>query len=359
MRVLFTGFTTLQCSPERRPGITQKLDVPALIADRLRALGHEVDWHKVSLGENLDRYDAAWINLAPPPSINVGKGCLGAMWALCSGLPAVGFLDDWQFPYTLRGAQNYVRHPERLYVRVGGKRLLFGETDETTKKYHDQLIAGFAAYMGPRWEAGLVPVCPTYSWGDKSIIQRRMPAYVNPISTLDPSVITKRHLLETGDLTSQPRERAWQMGSLAKHAEWLDRVRGRALWPVSAFGHRGAGGTRLATETDVCRRYAAAWGVLSQPYPHAGCGWWRSRFIYAAWVGSVLVADKGEAADLGPAYAPSLEEVEELTNDELAKLAGEQRAALFPKLGNLASLTDEVDRAITRAVREDKGWTWK
>ena len=97
-----SGFTALQINTEKRT--IQKIDVPASVAKALREAGHEVDWRKITPGEDLSIYDVLWINLAPLNSLNGRQGAMGALYALSSGLPCVGFFDDWQFNTVFNGA---------------------------------------------------------------------------------------------------------------------------------------------------------------------------------------------------------------------------------------------------------------
>ena len=83
MKVLITGFTALQINTEKRT--IQKIDVPASIVKALREAGHEVDWRKVTPGEDLSSYDVAWVNLAPLNSLNGRQGAMGVIRARGGG----------------------------------------------------------------------------------------------------------------------------------------------------------------------------------------------------------------------------------------------------------------------------------
>ena len=216
MKILMTGFTALQRGPERRGNI-RKIDVPAGIVEALRAGGHEVDWRPVVLGEDLDRYDAAWVNLARPISMNSRVGAFGAIWTLAYGIPTVGFYDDWQSiltvandfdimrrrprfvqklivdPKDLRGddpATHYTREDAEAVAAVvrarqtndrDRKRVrvyrFYEENYDKVERMLPQLreIIAAMSHSGERWAGGMVPVCPMYSWGDRGIVQRLLP----------------------------------------------------------------------------------------------------------------------------------------------------------------------------------------
>ena len=391
MKILMTGFTALQINTERRT--IQKIDVPALIVKALTDMGHEVDWRKVTPGEDLSSYDVAWVNLAPLNSLNGRQGAMGALYTLSSGLPAVGFFDDWQFNTVFNGARAMVKKPEMLYkhLLVGTEhrgeegatyfsradieaalerirekdpeaakkcyieRYYMMDDDATVQPYEKRLVQAATDLIDRRWEAGMVPVCPMYAWGDRTGVRKRMPKEVGPIEALDPSVVVNDTLAAV--TPSAEKNRTWVLGALMPHDEWLGRK--KPEWPVEIIGSRKLirklGGKRLDTEQDVLEYYNTRWGILSPPYPHAGSGWWRSRFLYAAHIGSILVTDKGEGDPLGDAYKLTMADVEKMSDAELAAAAKAQADALRPYIGTYDQFKDHCQRIIDRALREDKG----
>jgi hypothetical protein len=393
MKILMTGFTALQINTERRT--IQKIDVPAHVAKAMEDLGHEVDWRKVTPGEDLSGYDMAWINLAPLNSLNGRQGAMGALYTLSSGLPAVGFFDDWQFNTVFNGAKALMRKPQMLYKhllvgtehrgeegatyfsradieaaleRVREKdpeaakkcyieRYYMMDTDESVQPYEKQLVQTAIDLLDARWAAGMVPVCPMYAWGDRTGVRRRMPSDVGRIEALDPTSVVFDTLNAVTPATPEEKERAWVLGALMPHDTWLEKK--KPGWPVEIVGSRKLirklGGSRLDTELDVLNFYNTRWGILSPPYPHAGSGWWRSRFLYAARIGSILVTDKGEGDPLGDAYKLTIADVEKMNTEELAAAAKAQADALRPYIGTYDMFKDHISSILTRTMTEDKG----
>jgi hypothetical protein len=393
MKVLMSGFTALQINTDKRT--IQKIDVPASIAKALRELGHDVDWRKITPGEDLSSYDVLWINLAPLNSLNGRQGAMGALYALSSGIPCVGFFDDWQFNTVFNGARALIRKPEMLYkhLLVGTEhrgdegatyfsradveaalervravnpdaakkcyieRYYMMDTDESVQPYEKQLVEAARDLIAPRWEAGMVPVCPMYAFGDRSIVRKRMPNELGPIEALDPTSTIVPTLSPVTPLNPALKKRAWVLGALMPHDTWLEKK--NLTWPVEIVGSRKLirklGGQRFDTEQDVLEFYNQHWGILSPPYPHAGSGWWRSRFLYAAHVGSILVTDKGEGNPLGDAYKLKIADVEKMSDADLINAVEAQRAALKPYIPDYSTFVDHCDRIIKRAIKEDKG----
>jgi hypothetical protein len=386
-----TGFTALQINTERRT--IQKIDVPASIAKALGERGHQVDWRRVTPGEDLSQYDVIWVNLAPLNSLNGRQGAMGALYALSSGIPAVGFFDDWQFSSVFNACRALKNHPELLYkylltgprgdepatyfsladaeaaverVRAVNPdeadkcaigRYFFHDTDENIKIYEKQLVATAETMLDERWSRGLVAACPMYSFGDRSLVRKRMPKSMSGIEALDPSATIYDILATSEPKDATLKERKWVLGALMPHDTWLEKK--KPEWPVEIVGSRKLikkfGGQRLDSEADVLAFYNDYWGILSPPYPHAGSGWWRSRFMYAARVGSILVADKGEGAPLGDAYKLTIKQVESMSDAELAAAAAAQGDALRPHMPAYESFVEHCERIVTRALAEDSG----
>jgi hypothetical protein len=320
---------------------------------------------------------------------------MGALYTLSSGLPCVGFFDDWQFNTVFNGARALIRKPEMLYkhLLVGTEhrgeegatyfsradieaavervrevnpaaakkcyieRYYMMDSDENVQPYEKRLVEASRDLIADRWLAGMVPVCPMYSFGDRAIVRKRMPDAVGPIEALDPTSTVIPTLQPVTALPPTEKKRAWVLGALMPHDGWLERK--NPDWQVEIVGSRKLikklGGQRFATEQDVLEFYNKHWGILSPPYPHAGSGWWRSRFLYAAHVGSILVTDKGEGDPLGDAYKLKISDVEKMSDTELHATAMAQRAALTPYIPEYTAFVEHCDRIIKRAVAEDKG----
>lgn len=391
-----TGCTAIQIDSQNRT--IQKIDVPSSIVEALRSSGHEVEWRKVDPGEDLDSFDVIWCNMAPINSLNGRAGAMGALWALSSGKPCVAFFDDWQFPAVYNGMRALWRKPTMLtkYMLVGAAhrgdeaatyftrdevyaararliaanpdaekktyidRYYYKDTDEGVLPYKDRLIETARAFDHALWERGMVPVVPMYSWGDRSLVRKRMPKEMGPIEPLDPSSTIYPLIAPFSPLPSEEKKRTWMLGALMPHDDWLAKK--DFDWPITFMGAKNVvkkhGGERVKTEAEVIDRYNKVWGILSPPYPHAGCGWWRSRFIYAAKIGSVLVCDRGEGDPLGSPYKVRMREVEAMSDSELTELAAAQAAALRPYMPTPDSFVEHVNHIIDRAQRESKGWTY-
>jgi hypothetical protein len=206
----------------------------------------------------------------------------------------------------------------------------------------------------------MVPVMPMYGWGDRSLVRKRMPPAMARIEALDPSSTIYPLIDPFKPLPPEEKRREWVLGAIQPHDRWADKK--EFGWDVHYLGSKTAiarhGGTRYKTEAEVIERYNESWGILSPPYPQAGSGWWRSRFMYAAKLRSVLVCDKGEGDPLGRPYQQTVKDVEALSTDGLTELAEAQAAALRAYMPHPETFIEHCDAIVKRAVAEDKGWGW-
>ena len=350
MRILVTGCTFLQVNPQRR--VIKKIDVPQSIVETLQSLGHEVDWRLVNVGEDLSGYDAAFVCLAPITSTNARKGALGALWTLSEkrNIPVAALFDDWQFPAVFNGFRALKRAPEYLHKIIWGERFFFSETEETVRLHADELVETAVSLLGPAWNR-VLPVCPMYRWGDREKVISKMPDEITSVFALDPSPTIYSSVASVK--YEGEKERAWIMAALMPHGEWLEKR--EPTWRVDLFGSRKLKAERLKTEEDVIIEYYKRWGALSPPYSHAGGGWWRSRFIYAASAGTVLVCDKGEGLPIGPSYNLVIPKVEALSDSELLALATQQRDELRPWLTTWQDWEFDVQDIFAQATKKFRG----
>ena len=280
---------------------------------------------------------------------------LGSLWTLNSGLPVVGYLDDAQYRKNL-GAGHKAIDLRTLLVKIGTGGSPSGETRESIERWWPQISQACQDIAGPRWDLGAVVVAPMFLWGDPGVVARKVSrgTRLPPVLGLDPSHLCRPYMekawpaLASGEIR---RERKWQLGSLVRHEPWLNMLRVDATWPIEQFGGRMK---PLKSETDVIIQYARGRGVLSPPLPQNGSGWFRPRFIFAAFAGSVMLCTD-EASSLGSVYRYPLNWIENMSDGQLTQLASDQRDALWPTLTGQDAFINRVNQLATHAVLNDRG----
>lgn len=327
MRILVTGLTGAHSGRPLR-GAVGRMNPVEFTVKALRDAGHEVAWEGHKLQDEPSGADLLWFVLSPPKSasaMNYGAGALSLLGRWRG--PYVVQIDDWNLHNIFKDTNSLLRDPDSTLYRVINKEkdeLFFrGETRETVRLYQKYVVEGLRRMVGAGSLGAQAVVVLAYGWGDLGLLGGHLPAGLaqRPLVGIDPSPAMYEILREQAPV---PKERRWVMAALAKHETWLHGRMMLADWPVQVLGAQGD----KTDEAGVYEAYRRARGALSPPYPHAGSGWWRTRFLYAAAAHTVLVCEDGEADALGPAYQLRVKTVEERTDDELDTLAQVQADAL-------------------------------
>jgi len=272
MKILITGVTETHTNHPQRASSTKFVSIPELMRNAFERLVHDVDHRAVGAGEDLSEYQKVFIYLYPVDhnAVNVN----GAIWALQQRPDAWLCLDDWSFQKLLPTWGNFT-----------DIKLLTNRT----------------------WLAPLFP------WGDTKL----MGLPVDDLRHWDPSPLY--NLPKVHRLRWQERKTEWYNASLSKDAhEWADRQ--HLTWPIRAVGGKSLGQPRIL-ESQIVWEYGSYKGVLCPTYEHAGCGWWRVRYLHAAHAGAILGSDPKETGMIHPAYGYTLKEIEKMGDEAREYLA--------------------------------------
>lgn len=344
MKILVTGFTALQCGSEKRQ--IYKIDVPAAFVDTLRKHGHDVEWRKVELTEDdFSQYDVAIICVAPITSSNSSKG-LGALKALNRIKNVVLFYDDWKLKEVNASWKAVLKQGKKQFHKkwANGMNFYQNETEDIEANSDELLVVVNDLFTKGResWKV----LCPMYEWGNKEIIFNQKSIsfltkenfnYIDPT----PAVIDLEREVEL-----VPKVNEWCIASIADHSSWIKKQ--HLKWPVKYYGCRKLKCERLKTEEDVFNIYKQHWGVLSPEYPQSGSGWFRARFVYAAFAHSVLWCGKKDAQALGLSYQMEPALIELHTAAELSELADKQADELFKHFTTLGKFEEKLINIIER-----------
>lgn len=297
----------------------------------LMEYGEHLTWRATRVGDDLPHdTDAVIVSVMLPRSLNCPYA-LGAIWAISEALrrelPLVLYLTDWAFFKTHGEFKSIAKAGMPYFSKEIGGSLQYNESPSEIAKHGEELLEVCRRWgdpASPLWERAQILVPRYTNWGDVNIVQRLLPG-ANPVFTLDPTPVFAQYLKdEPRDLPSwemRNRTRQWILPSLLKDNTWLDKQ--NLTWPVERFGPKGF--EVLATERDIQLEYQRNVGALCPPYPHAGSGWWRSRWIHSARAGSVLLCDPADGYKVGIPYVNPAGSVERLDNTQLGILAYAQQ----------------------------------
>jgi len=283
MKILITGVTETHTNHPNRASSTKFVSVPELMRDAYLSQGHEVDHMAVHEDTNLARYDKVFLYVYPLDKNAVHPA--GAKRVLQECMDAYICLDDWSF--------------QKIF-----------------DSWADMIPA--SDLREHKW------IAPLFPWGDT----KKMGLDVETILAWDPSSLYMQPACH--QMAWPKRKIEWYNASLSKDAhEWATMQ--NLSWPVFSVGGKALGQPRIL-ESDVVWQYGEYKGVLCPTYTHAGCGWWRVRYLHAAHAGCILGGDVKELGVIDSSYAYTLHEIENMSEERMQLLAAEQAVALNNKI---------------------------
>jgi len=338
MRILVTGMNTFQMRSDK---ITvHKFDVFSSIADLLRRMGHDVTHRAFDLDEDVKDYDAAFIGLSsfasPYGAVGFARSARLIHEFAAAGKPLSLYYDDWSIRKFHADVKLFNKQGIKQLLKTLAGAPLYGHS-ESTLLAHKRSIFGALELLAARLPANVHAFYPAYRhYGNKDILFGIFPGPREQYHIIDPSnLFCDYELLEkTRDeflATSSTRNRRWSLCTLVKQTEWTSRLHGD--WRIDFFGTRTLGVPRLPTELDVFKINLLNIGALIPPYQSiVGSGWWRVRFIYAAYAGAVASGEYEDLKHLHKSYWYSVREVEAMTDDQRAAVAAAQAESFLPLL---------------------------
>jgi hypothetical protein len=286
-----------------------------LLEDILKEMGHEVERKKTLVGEVIyDKYDFAFCGVAPVNSLTSGR-IVETHYTLkrMEGRSAV-YADDWSFcnyGNSIRGALNkwekFLQYKKFPYS---------ADIIEDTKHSLENMINYDENNNAP-------VLAPMFPWGNHKILMIGSDGELNysaKLSTIDPSEwVTYPKVVIPKPFE---RERQWVMAALSNHSAWVKK-QGFKL-PVKYVGCKSMQND-LLTEDETVQLFSNSFGVLATGYPSAGSGWWRTRYLNAAWAESIVYSDPKDAEMMGRPYRGTPEFFESIQSEkEYEELAFEQ-----------------------------------
>ena len=283
MKILITGVTETHTNHPQRASSTKFVSIPELMREAYLAMEHEVDHCAVNDAMDLTRYDKVFLYVYPLDHNAMSTS--GAARVLRERMDAYICLDDWSFQKILPSWESIIA-PEDL--------------------------------ADHKW------IAPLFPWGNSKLMGL-------PVETLldwDPSPLYE--MPPCHQLAWSKRKTEWYNASLSKEAhEWATTQ--NLAWPIHSVGGKALGQPRIL-ESDVVWQYGGYKGVLCPTYAHAGCGWWRVRYLHAAFTGALLGGNPQELGMIDAAYGYTPRELERMDDAQLELIAAQQYVALTSQI---------------------------
>jgi hypothetical protein len=335
MRILITGYTTRMWGSNRTQG--DYVTFSFLLEEILKSMGHEVHRRQILIGEHLFKeYDFAFCGVAPLNSMTSGRVCethyaLQMMKGRCCI-----YADDWSFcdfANSLKGAvekwQKYLDYKKFPYDR---------KITDNTKEHLEQLLEYNESNNPP-------VLAPMFPWGNHRFLMHGVGKgnISAKLITVDPS----RWLNYPSVDISRPleRKRHWVMAALSDHSSWIKKQNFKM--PVLTVGNRRTG--IVLTEADTVRLFADSFGVLATGYPSAGSGWWRTRYLNAAWAEAILYCDPRDQFTMGLPYHLTVTHAEQIESEkEYEAIAQSQSDWLMRNISQKETTIAILERLIAK-----------
>jgi hypothetical protein len=328
MNILITGMNKLQCTKDFY--LSQQLKVVPSHYSLIRCLedmGHTVTQRPVEIGETLEEYDEVIVFIHNPSGF--AAFVYNALWAVHVKPNCILAFDDWQVDSIYKGLLDLEDPVKMFRPYVKDSHTMIPDNIESYEKIFDEAIDKIESKTNRM-------LISAFSGGDLSLLidypKELLFAY-NP----NPYHLNRKPEETGGTLffdDTPEKERVFNFAGLVqdKTKKWL-KAEGvdKHSWPLKQYGSRKDGQDRV-TEDVMVNIYSQQWGILMPGYFHAGSGWWRARPLQVADAGSILI---GEPKEMILYYGDErlanirAKDLVDLTDDDLVKLADEQRDAIY------------------------------
>lgn len=337
MKILFTGSSSKQTSDDAHDRArVKRIDDSSIICNSLRKQGFIVDRKNVEWGEDLSQYGLAIVGIGQFSSSTFSNRIFNAIYAVARAPKVLLFHEDWKIDGTMRSFLSMLDE---------------NNWNKAMKKKWSGGIPFYPAVESPHFDPVLAKeiiknvvegvydcIIPAFDWGDKQLVRDIIKSKNIYNLDLTPYVLKNWNIPLT--VESKPKAKKHMLASLVDHSSWVKR--NKLNWPVDYYGAKSMKAPLLSSETEVFYTCGDYWSVLCPEYPHAGSGWFRIRWIYAAIWKSILLSSQKDLSALGLSNV----NIEELTDDELCEYANLQSNAILKYMWT----TDKFDQILKNIV---------
>lgn len=296
MKILITGYTSRMCNLRRTIG--DYITFSLVLEEILRDMGHEVERRQVRVHEEIAGvYDYAFVGLAPVGSMTSIK-VPEAHYVMDSMTNRhCVFADDWSFCSYASSVKSVIKRWDN-WLKFKNFPYEYETLERTRQSMQNMLDMQTPGNNAP-------VLAPTFPWGDHQFLMRIN--YKANLFTVDPSPWVRYPTIDI--LPMRLRKTQWVNASLSDHSPWIRRQSFNL--PIVHYGNKRLGeNTGMITETELIKEFGNSTGVISVGYSSAGSGWWRSRYLNAAWAETPLYCDPRDQTTMGDAYKGSVRNFE-------------------------------------------------
>jgi hypothetical protein len=343
MNILFTGSTAKQTddSAYLRARV-KRIDDSSIICNSLRKSGHNVTRKKIKWGEDLSQYDVSIIGVGMFGSQNYSGEIFASLYAIHKSKNVLLFFEDWKIKETMRSLTRIL--DEKTFnndlKKVIGGLPFYGHIDDPNfdadiaKQVIKNIVDG-------KYNA----LIPAFNWGDKTLVKDILKCETVYNVDLTPYVLENWNI--PLQVEPKPKVKKHMLASLVDHSRWVKK--NKLTWQVDYFGTKSLKAPQLATETEVFEKSGEYCSILCPEYPHAGSGWFRIRYIYAAIHKCILLSSPKDLEALGLKKLRHFN-IERCSDNDLQYYAEEQSKAILSYMCTKEQFDEKIDQIVNKEV---------
>lgn len=350
MKILFTGCTRKQYDPTAyKRAKVDRIDDCTIMHNALTQIGHDVTRRNVAWGEDLSEFDLIIVGIAAFGS-STAANIINALYVFTQDKPILILHEDWKIHHTMSSYRSAIMCDDEKF-----KKDLFKKWSSGSYFYEgvDNInfdINKIKPILQTIIDGKYPRLVPKFKWGDKKIIADILNIKdENDIYGIDltPYVLEAENIQPLGPVK---KEMKYMLATLADHRPWVKKL--KLKYDVDYFGCKSLKAEILKSEYAVYEKSNSYYGVLCPKYNQSGSGWFRMRYIYAAYNKNLIVMDEKDAAAIG-IESKKLEDFDNI--HDLEKYIELQSVAI------LAHMTDKEDfnNAIGNAVLQALSYKFK
>lgn len=336
--ILITGMTAPQASTSANE---RSLAFAGLVKDVLQRSGHNVVMKDPSMSwtlDELDRYDAVILGIAPITSLSASKayGALHVARLLWYSEKLTLLVDSPRPASISASLRAIIGTPENLVKPFYAVRRGYQMARE--KEHFDNLMQAVNLLHTEDWPDTMYPALP---WSDTDEVMKQLPENARSLI----GVNLDAHLIADSEPPRRERVSRWLTDT--PDTPWIGKVSSNLRFPIErAKQHRSWDDARIENEI------AHSTGVLVSP-DRSGT-WWSHRFMQCMNAGTPVATEWRESGVLGKPWSVLASSIEDMSTAERTELSWEQTAAYITAVPdkNTAARRLEVTTGLQATTKE-------
>ena len=344
MKILFTGCTRKQYDPTASTRArVDRIDDCTIMHNALTQIGHEVVRRNVTWGEDLSEFDLIIAGVAAFGS-STTSNITNVLYVFTCDKPVLILHEDWKIHQTMSSYRSAIECDDEKFKKDLFKKWSAGNYFYEGVGNTNFDITKIKPILQTIVDGKYPRLIPKFKWGDVSIVADILNVKPENIYGVDltPYVLEAENIQPLGPVK---KEMKYMLATLADHSSWVKRLKLKCA--VDYFGCKSLKTEILKNEYAVYEKTNSYYGVLCPKYNHAGSGWFRMRYIYAAYNKNLIVMDEKDCTALGIEFK-TLEDFDNI--EDLEKYIEIQSSNILSYMTDKEDFNNDIGNAVLQAV---------